>query len=199
MADEKAPLKITPTDLLQYYFCPRFIYFMHVLKISQNEDRRYKVQKGREVHEQRLKQNKEYLWKKIGAVDRLSDVYLISDRYHLYGIVDEVVTFADGSMAPVDYKFAVYPEYIYRSHKIQLISYCMLLEEVFEKKVEKGYIFYVRNGNKQVEVPYTTKSKHNLIRDIEHVVAIIQNERQPKPTSGRARCADCTYKNICVR
>ena len=192
-------MKITPTEILEYHFCPRFIYFMNVLKIPQNEDRRYKVQKGREIHEKRLQQNKEYLWKKIGALSRQSNVYLISEKYHLRGIIDEVVTLSDDSLAPIDYKYAVYPGHIYKSHKTQILCYCLMIEDVFAKQVNEGYIFYIRDGNKQETVHFTESSKKELLTDIEDVLEIIQKEKIPKPTAVRARCVDCTYKNICVR
>lgn len=192
-------LKITPTELLEYHFCPRFIYFMNVLKIPQNEDRRYKVQKGKEIHEKRQQHNKEYLWKKIGAVERESDVYLVSENYPIRGIVDEVVTLKDGSLAPVDYKFAIYPEFIYKSHKTQLLCYCLLVEDVFDTKVNQGYIFYIREGNRQVMIPYDEISKKKIVEDVHNVLEIITNERMPKPTSVKNRCMDCTYKNICIR
>jgi CRISPR-associated exonuclease Cas4 len=192
-------LKITPTELLEYQFCPRFIYFMNVLKIPQNEERRYKVQKGREIHAKRLQQNKDYLWKKIGARSRQTEVYLISKKYHLRGIIDEVVTLADDTLAPIDYKYAVYPDYVYKSHKTQIICYCMMIEDVFAKEVKEGYIFYIREGNKQVTVPYSESNKNKVLKDIEALLEIVQLEKIPGPTAVIARCVDCTYKNICVR
>lgn len=191
-------LKITPTELLEFYFCPRFIYFMNVLKIPQYEERRYKVQKGREVHQERQEHNKDYLWKKVGATARESNVFLISEKYHLRGIVDEVVTLADGSLAPIDYKYAVYPQFIYRSHKAQMLSYCLLLEDVFQKPVKCGFIFYIRDGNRQVKVDYTEKSKQKIIADVNALLEIIRNEKIPERSGNRNQCIDCTYKNICV-
>ncbi|MFK7978695.1 MAG: CRISPR-associated protein Cas4, partial [Saprospiraceae bacterium] len=43
---------ITPSQIIEYLFCPRFTYFEYVLRIPQYEDRHYKVGRGREVHEQ---------------------------------------------------------------------------------------------------------------------------------------------------
>jgi len=191
-------LKITPTELLEYYFCPRFIYFMNVLKIPQHEDRRYKVQKGREVHEERQTHNKDYLWKKVGAVARESNVFLISEKYHLRGVVDEVVTLADGSLAPIDYKYALYPQFVYRSHKTQLLSYCLLVEDVFQKPVHCGFIFYIRDGSRQVKIDYTARAKRKLIEDIADLLNIIQHEKIPERTKNKHECLDCTYRNICV-
>lgn len=191
-------LKITPTELLEYYFCPRFIYFMNVLKIPQYEERRYKVQKGREVHRNRQEHNKDYLWKKVGAIERQSSVYLISEKYHLHGIVDEVVTLEDGSLAPIDYKYAIYPRYVYRSHRTQLLSYCLLVEDVYQKPVNCGFLFYIREGSRQVKVPYDARERQKIIKDLEQVLDLINHEKMPEKTGNLEECRDCTYKNICV-
>ena len=65
---------ITPSEVLEYIFCPRFVYFMSVLKIDQHEHRRHLVNKGRDIHELKLVQNKDYLRAKIGAKDKLLDL-----------------------------------------------------------------------------------------------------------------------------
>lgn len=191
-------LKITPTEILEYLYCPRFIYFMNVLKISQHEDRRYKVQKGREVHEKRLQENTDYLWKKIGAVERLSNVYLHSEKHHLHGLVDEVVRLADDSWAPLDFKFSLYPEHVYTSHKMQILAYCIMIEEFLDKEVKNGYLFYIRDGSRQVTVPFTSRDRRRLLEIIDDILETIQGERLPVKTGVTSRCRDCTYKNICV-
>ena len=61
--------------------------------------------KGREVHEGVERVNKDYLRKRIGCVKRESSVELSSEKYCLKGIVDEVLTLSDGTMAPLDYKY----------------------------------------------------------------------------------------------
>ena len=191
-------IKVTPTEILEYEFCPRFIYFIDVLKIPQYEERRYAVKRGREEHEKRLLRNKEYLWKKIGAVKRLSDVSIESDTLHLRGVIDEVLTLSDGSMAPVDFKFAE-AEKVFRSHKMQIYCYCLLIEEAFEKSVKNGYIFYIRSGNRQEQIPFTPAARAEVLETINQILSIIQYEKLPTGTKNRNRCADCTYKNICVR
>ena len=81
---------ITPSEVMEYLFCPRFVYFMNVLKVEQHEHRRTLVNKGRDIHKLKMVQNKDYLRKKAGAVDKLTDVYLSSDKLKLVGKVDEV-------------------------------------------------------------------------------------------------------------
>ena len=55
---------VTATHLLEYLFCPRFTYFEYVLDIPEHQEKRFKVQKGREVHQKIRKINPDYLRKK---------------------------------------------------------------------------------------------------------------------------------------
>ena len=197
MMDSAAPL-ITPSEVMEYLYCPRFTYFLNVLKIRQYEEKRYKVQKGREVHQQRLDQNPDYIRKKIPMLKKEQNVYLSSDVLHVRGIVDEIIYLKDGSLAPADYKFTIYQPYLYNTHKIQTALYALLIRENYQKPVHTGYIFYLRGGSKMHEVAITAKLERESTSAIESMLKIILDEQIPKRTSYRVRCADCCYKNICV-
>ena len=58
---------ITISDVLEYLFCPRFIYYMHCLDIPQHQELRFKVMKGREVHEKKLITNPEVSTQETGC------------------------------------------------------------------------------------------------------------------------------------
>ncbi len=60
-SDTESTPMLTPTDLLEYIWCPRFTWFMNVQHIPQHEETRYKVLKGREIHARRENENKSYL------------------------------------------------------------------------------------------------------------------------------------------
>ena len=74
---------LTASEIISYLFCPRFTYFELYLKIPEHEEKRFKVQKGRELHLEKTKINKEYLRKRIGVVNKEIDVYLASEKLHL--------------------------------------------------------------------------------------------------------------------
>ena len=114
---------ITPSQIIEYLYCPRFTYFEYVLRIPQYEEKYYKVGRGREVHELKAKQNMEYLRKRIGVTQKLLNQYLTNEL--LRGEVDEILTLNDGTMAPLDYKFAEYKDKIFDTYKTQL--YCLSL------------------------------------------------------------------------
>lgn len=189
---------ITPSIIIEYTFCPRFIYFMFSLAINQHEEKRFKVQKGRNVHKIKLSTNKEYLRRKLGAVKKESDVFLSSEKYHLKGIVDEVLTLTDGTMAPLDYKFAEYKEKNFLTYRTQSLCYGILISENYNKPVNRGFIIYTRSKNKLIELEFTDKDRNNLFQIINEILFIIQKGYYPSKTKYKSKCPDCTYRNLCV-
>lgn len=110
---------LTVTHLLEHLYCPRFTYFEYVLAVPERQERRPLVMKGRAVHQERRRTNPSYLRKKLGVVRRQFDVPLASAALGVRGSVDEVLTLADGSMAPFDYKFAEAPRTVYYNQRMQ--------------------------------------------------------------------------------
>lgn len=189
---------LTPTEVVEYLFCPRFTYFMNCLKIPQHEELRYKVLKGRALHDRREKENKEYLRKKINCVDKKILVYLASLKLRVRGIVDEVLTLNDGSMAPLDYKYTEYREFLFKTHRFQSVLYAMLIAETYQRPVYKGFICYIKEKVVLKEVLYKPSDYAYTNKIMDEIFSIILKSYYPKGTSHRQRCLDCCYKNICV-
>ena len=190
-------MSVTPSHIIEYLYCPRFTYFEYVLCIPQYEERHYKVERGRQVHDIRLEQNKKYLRKRIGAVEKFTDQYLTNDL--LRGKIDEVLLLNDGTMAPLDYKFAKFENRIYETYRTQLECYAVLIEDNFRKKVNKGFLVYTRSANKLVEVEIPEKSKSEIKKVSIEIRDVIENNCFPKATKYKRRCIGCTYRNICVK
>ena len=196
--DIKNPILITPSEVMEYLYCPRFTYFLNILKIPQHEDKRYKVQKGRIVHENRLKQNKDYLRKKIPMLKKDMNVYMSSENLHVRGIVDEIAYLQDETLAPIDYKYTPYRKYVFKTHKIQTALYAMLISETYKMEVKRGYIFYIRDGSKMNEVLITSSLCNEAVKIVDEIINIIKDEKIPNKTKTKVRCFDCCYKNICI-
>lgn len=196
---ETQGLYVTPSEVIEYLYCPRFIYFMNCLGIPQHEDHRFIVLKGREVHEQRQRRNPDYVRKKLGCVAKDTDVYVVSDQHHLKGKVDEVLHMADGTLAPLDYKFTEFKEAVYRTHRYQVILYGMMIEDTYHRPVTRGYVCYVRKGNVVKEIEIGPKQREKALAMVGDILQIIQNGRFPKRTTSSIRCLDCCYRNICIK
>lgn len=194
---ERTPM-ITPSEVLEHVYCPRFTWFMNVQHIPQHEETRFKVLKGRHVHQRRATENRDYLRRKIGATKREIDVYLASPVLRLRGVVDEVLWLKDGTMAPLDYKYTESRESAFKTHETQILLYAMLVREIYQTPVTRGYVAYIRDGSQLLEVPVTDESIAQIKLLIGDIFDIIFTGRLPARTSSRIRCEDCCYKNICI-
>ena len=188
---------ITISDVLEYLFCPRFIYYMYALDIPQNEEKYYKVLKGRKTHKMKKDTNKEYLRKKLGVVRKESEVYLVSKRYNIKGIVDEVLFFSDGTASPFEYKFAEYKNKLFKTYKFQLVLQGILIKDNFEVEVRKGYLCYTRSNNKVIDIPFKKSDFEKAVKFVSEIIEIIQKGYYPKETKYKMKCINCAYRNIC--
>lgn len=188
---------VTPSDIIQYLYCPRFSYFEHVLDIPQFEEKSYKAIRGRHLHKRKQTINKNYLRKKIGATEKYQEQYLSNQK--LRGKVDEVLTLGDGTMAPLDYKFAKYKNRIFNTYKTQLYCYAWLIEDNFDKPVTKGYLVYTRSRNKLVKVEVKESDKQKVKDAAGKILEIVSKNYFPKATRYKKRCLKCTYRNICIK
>lgn len=192
------PITVTPSEVLEYLFCPRYTYFENVLGIPEHQEKRFKVAQGRQVHREKQQRNRAYLRQKLGVVQREAEVYLAAPRYHLRGQVDEILTLADGSMAPLDYKFAEWKNRLYQGYRTQLVLYGLLIRENYGQPVRRGFLVYTRSQNFVLPVEITENDFQKAVAILQDILYIIRTGFLPKRTSYRRRCADCCYKNICV-
>ncbi|MCY7356826.1 MAG: CRISPR-associated protein Cas4 [Rudanella sp.] len=195
-------MTLTPSHIIEYLFCPRYTYFEYVLCIPQYEEKNYKVMRGRNLHDERLERNKDYLRKRLGrpgapVTGKFLDQYLTNELVR--GVVDEVLEFGDGLMAPLDYKFAEYKDKVYDTYKTQLYCYAWLIEENFGRTVDRGFLVYTRSNNQVVEVPITSDDKEAVKKAAAAIFSIIDRNFFPKATKAKARCVTCTYRNVCIK
>ncbi|MEX1211964.1 MAG: CRISPR-associated protein Cas4 [Balneolaceae bacterium] len=190
-------ISITPSEIIQYLYCPRFVYFEKVLAIPQFEEKSYKAMRGRYLHERKTRLNKSYLRKKLGVVDKHQEQYLTNDK--LRGQVDEVLELDDQTMAPLDYKFAQYKDKVFSTYRTQIACYAWLIEDNFNRPVNRGFLVYTRSKNRVIEIEIGEDQKQRVKELAKEIIDIIVNNRFPKATRYKKRCMDCTYRNICIQ
>ncbi|MGB4653702.1 CRISPR-associated protein Cas4 [Methanothrix sp.] len=171
---------------------------MHCLGIPQREERRYKVLKGRELHKAREKTNREYVRKRLNCVRKEIAVYLTSHKYHFKGEVDEVLFLDDGTAAPMDYKYAEFKGTVYRTHKYQSVLYGLLIRDHFAVDVKRGFVCYTRSNNYVAEIEIRQRDYERVKEIVREILMMIQRGYYPDGTKQKARCVDCTYRNICI-
>lgn len=189
---------VTPSDIIEFLYCPRFIYFMKNLAIRQYEENRFKVQIGREKHLDKKSQNVNQVRKRIGGVSKEQEKYIVYKKYGIKGIVDEIYLLNDGTYAPLDYKFAEYKDKDFETYKTQMAMYGLVIEELYKAKVNKLFLVYLRSKNLLKEIDFDDKLKKKSIKYINDYKKVVDGY-YPKATASKARCIDCCYRNICEK
>ncbi len=134
---------ITVSDLKQYFFCPKVVYYEHVLHVPKFKDT--KLEEGKEKHEDitaKEKRRKGALFydKALDSAEKILKTYIESKRLKLNGILDYLIK-TDKEYIPVEYKYGFSDSgRAYRNHKYQLTGYALLVEECFHTIVRRGFI-----------------------------------------------------------
>jgi len=196
---ECSSLPLTVTHLLEHLYCPRFSYFEHVLAIPERQERRILVQRGRQVHEERKLINPRYLRKKWGVINREFDIPLFSKRLGVRGIVDELWTLQDGTMAPFDYKFAIAPKEVFRNQHMQSALYALMIQETFSMPVTRGFLCFIRSKYRVVSLSHSTSDYAFVEKSLREILSVICEGWFPNATKWKKRCHDCCYRNICPK
>lgn len=118
---------------------------------------------------------------------------LFSSKYGLIGKPDFILHTKDG-LLPLEIKYTNKPKQPYFSHVMQLVSYCLLIEE--ERGIKPKYGFIQYRGGQPFSVPYTEKMKSFLIKTMQEMRERINSGESPEPIR-RDRCERCSYREDC--
>lgn len=91
---------------------------------------------------------------------------LVSNKHGLVGKPDYILHTKDG-LLPLEIKQSKKPSQPYFSHVMQLISYCLLIEETRGSKPKYGFIQY--KEGKAFVIPYTEGRKSFLIKTMQQM------------------------------
>ena len=181
---------ITATDILNYHYCPRIIYYVHVLKIPQATT--VKEYKGREKYT--LFKNKSKRNKIIAEFPHLPRKYDIYLEWEGLATKADCVLFDGDEAIPVQMKYAKKPRKTYKTTYNQLLFEGLLIEKALERKVIRGFVKYELSSD---IVHVALKNIEQIWSTIESIKNIAHSELMPKSTSHRKRCVDCCYKKLC--
>ena len=192
---------VSVTDVKHYVYCPRIIYFDHVLHAtpifgSQQEE-------GKEQHEDyvrkelRRKDAVYYSPDFVGA-EKLLFTMLSSSSLELRGNVDCIIRTVKGEYIPVDYKnMASDGGRAWMDHKYQLVAYALLIEEAFDTTVKRGFINYIPE-DLILDVQITPSMKAHVKRILGHIKRIIREEQLPPIRVAENKCTGgCGHKQTC--
>jgi CRISPR-associated exonuclease Cas4 len=187
------------SDVKQYLYCPRIIYFDHVLHVPKLKDLKLDVGKDKHDHMTRKEKRRKgaiFYDSELDEADKLFKVALESSALGLRGVLDYLIT-TEQEQIPVDYKFGRSNKgSVYLNHKYQLAAYALLVEEEYGTTVRRGYIHYSKDRiNARIEM--TDDLRRRTLKIIGKIKEIVEDEIEPVGTKMRAKCTDCEYLRFC--
>lgn len=182
--------KIDVSDVVQFLYCPRKVYF---IRIAGFRIVKPKMEEGRRVQEEVLRRL-ERLAEKMGG-KLLTNVTLESDRYGISGKIDALIL-AQNTAYPVDVKFSKFSSVSY-AWKMQLTAYSVLVEENFGFRVERAFIYLVSEKESMKEVRIFPEDRRALLRLLGEIRELLESESYPK-TSRSRKCNYCEMAKFCV-
>ncbi len=184
------------TDLKQYAYCPRILYYHACL--PRIRPTTYKMQASREAHEEAddLERRRSLRTYGLKAGERHFNVPLFSKRLGMSGVVDLVIeteTAGQQEAIPVDYKLS---EKVAEHWELQLTAYAVMLEEAWGMPVRRGF-FYLIPLRRAREVRITARLRTLLDETLAAMNAILLQEQMPPATCRRAKCVPCEFRRFC--
>ncbi|MEM3665426.1 MAG: CRISPR-associated protein Cas4, partial [Candidatus Jordarchaeales archaeon] len=146
-----------------------------------------KMERGREEH-LKLESRR----KRSGGA--YFSMYLFSERLGIAGVVD-YFDYGGGVIVPVEVKFGGRGR-IYAGHYLQLVAEALLLEDCFGVNIERGIIEYPDEGLRR-DVKITIRAKVKVLRILDDIREILEDEKLPPPSWSRAKCEACEVYVVC--
>lgn len=190
-ATELLPLRVN--DLKQFEYCPRIVFYNTVMPLDRKVT--FKMQRGTEAEFclDALEKRRSLRRYKLGDGERRFHVWLHSERLGLSGKMDLLIVSSHGYF-PVDFKYTRGRPH--RNHISQLAGYSVLVEEQYRTVVETAFIYLAPVGE-LVALKMTEELKEEVTERLARMRDMIKEELLPSPTSVRARCAECEFRNYC--
>jgi len=191
--DERELFPLTVSDIKQYLYCPRIVYFRTILPVQHTTT--FKMEYGKETHLKldRLEKRRTLARYRLSEGTREFHVYVHSERLALSGVLDMLLRTTAG-MFPVEFKVTTSDPGL--NHKYQLIAYAMLLEDAFGVQVRTGFLYLVPT-ERLYAVPITANGRLHTKRIMGAIRNMMQTQRIPAATRSRGRCQDCEFANYC--
>jgi len=131
-------------------------------------------------------------WIDAGVQER--SLYVWSTRLGIAGIVD-LLEERDGQLRPIEYKRGKLGKW--RNDHVQLCAQALCLEEMFDRRIDDGYVFSWANRRRET-VLFDAELRTWTAQVIATAQRICAEGILPPPIEQKAKCRDCSLEPICL-
>ena len=188
---DAGPWVLRVSDLKQWAYCPRIVYFTYTLPVPRSTP--YKVEAGREAHTSLVAR-----WQRRGLPRGLPrgevqwEVPLWAPELGLSGKVDVLITTERG-LVVVDIKHA---RRAFPGWKVQVAAYAWLVEHVFQRPVVQAFLYLSRARRAQA-VSLTPRLRGKAQALVTTIMRAVRSGAMPPPAAQRGRCVSCEFRRFC--
>lgn len=188
----ETPFRVT--DLKQWVYCPRVLYYHTCL--PEVRPVTYKMEEGKESGMAEEGREARRSLRSYGLIEgrREFEVPLLSSIFGLRGKPDMVIWLdAVQEVIPVDYKLS---ETAGEHFKLQIIAYGVMLEEVSGYMAKRGFLYSIP-ARRAKEVKIDKRGREKLHTALTEMHRILRYEVIPDPTSNLNKCLACEFRRFC--
>jgi CRISPR-associated exonuclease Cas4 len=190
--EQVAPFRVT--DLKQWVYCPRVLYYQVCL--PKVRPITYKMEAGKEAGQAEEGREVRRSLRTYGLKEgrREFEVPLLSSALGLRGKPDMVIWLdATQEVIPVDYKLS---EVAGEHFKLQIAAYGIMLEEMSGYTAKRGFLYSIP-ARKAEEVKIDKRAREKLQTALSEMHRILRYELMPEPTPNRNKCLACEFRRFC--
>ena len=192
MLDDTLTLPFKVTDLKQWVYCQRILYYQLCLPAVRPVT--FKMQHGIEAGQAEEGREERRSLRAYGLSEgnREFNVPLASERLGLRGEADLVIT-TPAEVMPVDYKFSTIdgPHF-----QMQVAAYALLLEDSRACTVRRGYLYLIPERRAEpVEINRRLRAK--TLATLDTMRQMLTSEKMPPPTDSLRKCVACEFRRFC--
>lgn len=193
MLDDTLTTPFLVTDVKQWVYCPRVLYYHvclpDVRPITQKME--YGVEAGRA--EEGREERRSLRAYGLAAGEREFNVRLLSERLGLRGEADMVITTPEGEVIPVDYKFSMIDGVHFQ---MQVAAYALLLEEQRGCAIDRGFLYLIPERRAEV-VSIDRRLRAKTLAALEAMRHMLVSEKMPAPAAQLRKCVACEFRRFC--
>jgi CRISPR-associated exonuclease Cas4 len=181
------------TELRQWAYCPRVVYFHQVMPGAGRAT--FKMEEGLRAQEmiEGLEMRRTLRAYGLEGAKREFGVWLKDEGSGLTGKLDLLLR-GNGMAAVVDFKLT--SGEVGDNHRMQLAGYAVLVEAALGLNVGMTFVFRIPD-NRVFEVEVTTEMRERVREIVGSVRRMKELEEMPEATAVRGRCLECEYANYC--
>lgn len=181
------------SDLRQYTYCPRIIYYRYCLPTVRPIT--HKMTAGQAAHRDEAGREHRRSLRTYGLTDgeRYFDVWLEDATLGLRGKLDMAIVRSD-EVIPVEYKDS--PGRMGHHIALQLAAYGLLLAAAYDRPALRGFVTFIP-ARRAREIPLTAELRADVTQRLAAIAEMIEAERMPPPPRRRERCEICEFRRFC--